>query len=352
MAESKKLLVTGGCGFIGSALVDGFADRGYEVTVLDFGGRPTRDDVRYLDIDICDRAALIDACAGMDSIVHNASIVHTKHNKEDVVWAVNHQGSLNVIAACRAHAIAKLVYISSASAVYEGEDIRNGDETLPYSSISQAPYADSKIAAEKDVLAFSGTTVTEACAIRPHVVFGPGDNRFVPAILEKAAAGRLKRAVGNRDKLSDFTYISNLVDAVVAAEQKLQPGSPACGQAYFVTNGEPMAFFDFVEKFIVALGYPPISGKVPYWLAYTAAAIVEGIDTLKGGSISAENGMTRFAMRYMVTDHYYSIDKARRDLGWSPAVSLDEGIALTVAALGDAHRAGAAAAADRRLRAA
>ena len=327
--SKKKLLVTGGCGFIGRNLVSGFVDAGFDVTVLDFNGKPTRDDVRYLNVDVRDQDAVIDACEGMQSIIHNASIVHTKQSLGDVVWAVNHQGTLNVIEACRRHAIPKLVYISSASAVYEGEDIENGDESLPYSSISQADYADSKIQAEKDVLAFSGTAETACCAIRPHVVFGPEDNRFVPAILEKAKGGKLKRAVGNRDKLSDFTYVSNLVDAVVAAEARLSLDSPLSGQAYFITNGEPMAFFDFVEDFLVELGHPKITGKVPYWLAYSVAAIAEGWDTLRGGSFK-ENGMSRFAMRYMVTHHYYSIDKAARDFGYQPKVSLAEGIKLTV----------------------
>lgn len=332
-SKKRKILVTGGCGFIGSNLVNGFADAGHEVTVLDFGGKPFRNDVKFLNINICDKQTVIDACAGMDSIIHNASIVHTKHNKEDIVWAVNYTGSLHIIEACKVHKIPRLVYISSASAVYEGNDIVNGDETLPYSSISQAPYADSKIQAEKDILAFSGKTVTQACAIRPHVVFGAGDNRFMPAILQKAKEGKLKRAIGDRDKLSDFTYVTNLVDAVVAAEDKLVAGSPVCGQAYFITNGEPVAFFDFIEKVLVQLGYPRITGKVPYWLAYFAASVAEGIDTLKGGTLNAENGLTRFAVRYMVTHHYFNIQKAYRDFGWKPKVSLEEGIRLTVAAL-------------------
>ncbi|MGJ8686181.1 MAG: NAD-dependent epimerase/dehydratase family protein [Spongiibacteraceae bacterium] len=338
MSEKRKIVVTGGCGFIGSNLVNGFADAGHDVTVIDFAGQAFRDDVRFLNVDICDKDALISACEGVDSIVHNASVVHTKQNQEAAVWAINHGGTLNIIEACKIHKIPRLVYISSASAVYEGNDIENGDETLPYSGISQAPYADSKIQAEKDVLAFSGSADTWVCAIRPHVVFGEGDNRFVPAIVEKAAKGQLKRAVGNRDKLSDFTYISNMVDAVLAAEEKLQRGSPVCGQAYFITNGEPMAFFDFVEKFVMAMGYPAIRGRVPYWLAYGVAAIAEGIDTLKGGTLNNENGMTRFAIRYMVTHHYYSIEKAYRDFGWRPKVSLEEGIQRTVASLnlGDA----------------
>lgn len=329
----RKILVTGGCGFIGSNLVNGFADLGHEVTVLDFGGKAFRDDVKFVDMNICDRQAVIDVCAGMDSIIHNASIVHTKHNQEDIVWDVNYGGTLNIMEACKVHKIPRLVYISSASAVYEGHDIEYGDETLPYSTISQAPYADSKIQAEKEVLAFSGTTVTQCCAIRPHVVFGVGDNRFMPTILLKAKEGKLKRAIGDRDKLSDFTYVSNLVDAVVMAEDHLVSGSPVCGQAYFITNGEPMAFFDFVEKVLVQLGYPPIVGKVPYWLAYTVAAVMEGIDTLRGGTLNAESGLSRFSVRYMVTHHYYSIEKAKRDFGWSPKVNLEEGIRLTVNAL-------------------
>ena len=326
---SRRILVTGGLGFVGRALVNRFADLGHSVTCVDMAAESFRDSVQFLKLDIRNRDAVIKACAGMDSVIHNASLVHTKHNRIDDVWAVNLGGTENIIAACKTHSIPRLVYISSASAVYEGEDIENGDESLPYSRISQAPYADSKIAAERAVLEFSGTGGTQTCAVRPHVVFGAGDKRFIPAILEKARQGKLKRAVGNRDKLSDFTYISNLVDAVVATEQRLTPGSPVCGQAYFVTNGEPIAFFDFVEKFLVEMGYPPIKGKVPYWLAYTAAAIAEGIDTLKGGTLNAENGLTRFSVRYMVTHHYFNIAKARRELGYEPRVNLAEGIRLT-----------------------
>lgn len=326
----RKILVTGGMGFIGRALVERFVEAGHEVTCMDLQAGSFNPDVKFLAVDIRDRQAVIDACSGMDSIIHNASLVHTKQNREQDIWAVNHGGTANVLAACKLHKIPRLTYISSASAVYEGEDIENGDETLPYSRISQAPYADSKIQAEKDILAFDGEGATRCCAIRPHVVYGAGDNRFVPAILAKAGEGKLTRAIGNRDKLSDFTYIDNLTDAVLAAEERLVPGSPVCGQAYFVTNGEPMAFFDFIEKLIVEMGHPPIRGKVPYWLAYLVAAVVEGVDTLRGGTLNSEGGLSRFAVRYMVTHHYFSIAKARRDLDWEPRVSLAEGISRTV----------------------
>lgn len=329
----RKILVTGGLGFVGRALVERFADLGHEVTCVDVAEGSFRRDVKFRRLDLRDARAVREACTGHDSVIHNASLVHTKHNREEDVWAVNLGGTDNVLSACQAHRVGRLVYISSASAVYEGRDIENGDESLPYSRTSQAPYADSKIAAEKKVLAFSGQGPTQACAIRPHVVFGAGDNRFVPTIVRKAKEGKLSRAVGNRDKLSDFTYIDNLADAVVAAEERLTPGASACGQAYFITNGEPIPFFDFVEKLLVRLGYPPIRGKVPYWLAYSVAAVAEALDTLKGGTLNAEDGLSRFSVRYMVTHHYFSIAKAQRDLGWTPRVSLDEGIRRTAEAL-------------------
>lgn len=329
----KNVLITGGQGFVGRALVNRFADAGFAVTCADIHDTPLRDDVTCIKVDIRDADATVAACEGMDSVIHNASMVHTKHNREADIWAVNLSGAENVLTACQTQQVPQLIYISSASTVYEGEDIENGNESLPYCRISQAPYADSKIEAEKMILAADGSAGVHTCALRPHVIFGPGDNRFVPVVLEKAREGKLKRAIGDRDKLSDFTYIDNFVDAVVAAQDQLVDGAAACGQAYFVTNGEPMVWFDFVEQMLLQLGYPPITGKVPYWLVYFIASVKEGWDTLRGGTLNAEDGLTRFAVRYMVTHHYFDISKARRDLGWQPRISLAEGIQRTIQGL-------------------
>lgn len=327
-----KVFITGAAGFAGRHFCDAYADRGDEVIGLDIAGEPWRDDVTLLTVDLRDADAVKAAIDGGDLVIHNASLVHTKNNRIEDVWAVNLNGTEHVLAACRASGISKLVYISSASVVYEGRDIENGDETLGYSGVSQAPYADSKIAAERLVLGehSKGLAVT---AIRPHVVFGPGDTRLLPAILTKAEAGKLNVAVGDRSHLSDFTYISNLVDAVVAAGDALSFGSRNGGEAYFVTNGEPMAFFDFVDEVLVRLDHNRITKRVPYWLAYSVAAISEFWDTLKGGTLNAEDGMTRFAIKYLCTHHYFQIDKAKRDFGYEPQVSILQGIDKTVAAL-------------------
>lgn len=330
----QKSLVTGGGGFVGRALVDALKARGDHVIVAEPFGQPWREDVEFAKVDIRDTAALSALCEGVTTIFHNASLVHTKHNRSDDVWSVNLGGSRSVLrAAFNAH-VKKLVYVSTASAVYEGRDIENGDETLPYCKKSQAPYADSKIQAEQEILAANGQRGVATCAIRPHVIFGPGDGRFIPAIVKKAKAGKLRLSVGLRNrKLSDFTYVSNLVDALLLADERLSLDSKIAGQAYFITNGEPRPFFDFVGDVLRELGMPPIVGAVPFPVAYAAAAVKEGLDTLRGGTLNAEDGMTRFAVRYMVKHHYFNIDKARRDLGYVPKISLREGIRLTCADL-------------------
>jgi sterol-4alpha-carboxylate 3-dehydrogenase (decarboxylating) len=325
-------LVTGGCGFVGAAIARALKARGDQVIVLDLAPECPVEGVDYRRVDITDKAAVNEACRGVDTVIHNASIVHTKQNKQDVVWAVNLGGTENMLEAAEQNGVARFIYISSGSVVYEGKDIENGDESLPYSAVSQAPYADSKIAAEKVALAANGKGGMATCALRPHVVFGPGDNRFMPTLLAKGRNGQLRVQIGRGVWLSDYTYVSNMTDAVLLADEALAKdglNSVAAGQAYFITNGEPMPFWDFIRKVAARLGFPPIKYTAPKWLVYAIAAVKEGIDTLKGGTLNAEDGLTRFAIRYMCTHHYFSIEKARRDLGYNPAVSVDEGIERT-----------------------
>lgn len=333
----RRSLVTGGCGFTGEHLVDALIARGDEVTVVDAKVQDRREGVRYIEADLRDADAMAAACEGQTTVFHNASVVHTRQTGVDTVWAINLGGTRNVLEGCRTHGVRNFVYVSSASVVYEGESIENGDESLPYAGVSQAPYADSKIAAEKEVLAANDPDGVSTVSIRPHIIYGPGDRRFLPNILKRARAGKLKFAVGLRRRLSDFTYISNLVDGLILADEKLDPDSgkrtTVGGKPYFVTNGEPTAFFDFVGRVLAKMDLPPIRGAVPYRVAWTVAALVEAYDNLRGVPVGVESGMTRFAMRYMCTHHYFSIARAGQDLGYTPKVSIDEGIDRTVAHL-------------------
>lgn len=330
MSTAGSVLVTGGCGFIGAAVVHAFADAGRDVRVVDLRCRPFRDEVKFLDLDIRDAPALIDACRGCETVVHCASVVQTRNTGRAEMWDVNFGGTINVLEACRQADVRKLVHISSASVVYEGRDIEAGDEELPYASVSISAYADSKIAAEQSVLGFAAGAETCVCALRPHLVFGKGDRRLLPNILRRADGAGI-REVGRRTKLSDFAYIDNVVDAVLAAEARLRPGGSVSGQAYFVTNGEPTPFFEFVERLLMATGHGPIRRRVPYWLAYAGAGTVEAFHWAVRRGIVPEDGLSRFAIRYLNTHHYYCVDKAHRDLDWRPRVPLVEAIARTAA---------------------
>lgn len=330
VATPRKILVTGGGGFVGAAVAEALSGAGHDVVAVDVKLRGFARGVPLVRLDVTDASALSAACKGVDSVVHCASLVHTRGTGGRQVWAVNHGGTLNVLDACARHGVSRLVHLSSASVVYDGRDLEDGDESLPYAGVPQMPYAESKIAAEKAVLDFGGRAGTRVCALRPHLVFGPGDGRLVPNILKRASSRLGVREIGRRDRLSDFTFISNLVDAVLAAEARLVPGSAVCGEAFFVTNGEPKPFFEFVEELIVALGHPPPRGRTPYWLAYGGAALLETLRAVGSGPLRGEDGVSRAAVQYLATHHYFSIRKARETLGWTPRVALAEGLGRTV----------------------
>ncbi len=330
----NRVVVTGSRGFLGKHLVAALAARGDEVIALDVatGGDAAAPGVKPVAVDLRDRAAVRGAIEGASTVFHAASRVQTQRHGSDEVFAVNVGGTENVLAACREANVPKLVYVSSASVVYDGKDLENGDERLPYPPSFHAPYAETKAIAEKKVLDGNEQGGVFTCSVRPHVVFGPGDQRFLPAVLSRAKSGKLKAYVGDATKLSDFTFVENLVHGLLLAEKHLGPGGTANGQAYFITNGKPMAFWEFVGRILDGMGYARPRFKVPYPIAYGAAGLRETFDSLRGRR-TPEEGLTRFAIRYLTTHHYFSLAKARRDLGYEPAVGLDEGIARTVADL-------------------
>ena len=324
--SSGTVLITGGSGFIGSAIASAYAQAGRRVRVIDNRVVSTTEGTDFERVDINDRDAVEHACRNVETVVHCASLVQTRNNAREAVWAANFEGTKNVIAACRAHDVARLVYVSSASVVYDGQDIEDGDESLPYATSGASAYVSSKIAAEKAVLAFANEGVTRACALRPHLVFGPGDNRLIPNFL--ARRGRM-REIGNRTFLSDFLYVDNFVDAVQAADSRMAEDASISGEAFFITNGEPIAFFEFVERVLAATDHPKIVGRVPAAVAYLVASSVELYYQLISREIIAEDGMSRFAIRYLTTHHYFSSQKAQRLLHWRPRVPIDAGIQRT-----------------------
>lgn len=331
----KRMVVTGSSGFVGGHLTRALAERGDEVVALDVAPPRTPFESPKVQVkvaDLRDANALKEATAGADTIFHVASKVQTKGHGAEEVFDINVGGTRKLIEAAKANDVPRFVYVSSASVVYDGKDIEKGDETLPYPTHFHAPYAETKAIAEREVLEEGKKGKIATVSIRPHVVFGPGDTRFFPAILARAKSGRLKAYVGDASKLSDFTYIDNLVHALLLASDCLDTKSALSGQAYFVTNGEPVPFWDFIGRVLDGLGYPRPKFRVPFPIAYGAAAIREAIDSARGQH-TGEDNFSRFTIRYLTTHHYFDHGKATRDFGYAKKVDIDEGIKRTLATL-------------------
>jgi nucleoside-diphosphate-sugar epimerase len=318
-----NVLVTGGGGFLGSAIVRRLAARGDRVRSLTRGHYTELDALGGVQHrgDIADPTIVLEAAAGCDLIFHVAAKAGVWGAYADYHRA-NVAGTENVLAACRHHSIRRLVYTSSPSVVFDGRDMEGADESAPYPTHYEAHYPKTKAIAERMVLRANGPDLGTV-ALRPHLIWGPGDNHLVPRILARARAGRLRR-VGRAEKLIDAIYIDNAADAHLLAADRLAPGSPVAGKAYFLAQGEPIPLWDLVNRILDAAHLPPVTRTVPAGMAYAVGWLLEltyGLLRLKG-----EPPMTRFVARELATAHWFDLTAARRDLGYTPAVSLDEGL--------------------------
>jgi nucleoside-diphosphate-sugar epimerase len=227
-----------------------------------------------------------------------------------------------VIAACRRRGAGRLVFTSSPSVVGAGHAIEGGDESLPYPPHYPAHYPRTKAAAERLVLAANGPGLATV-ALRPHLIWGPGDNHLIPRLLARAKAGQL-RQVGDGSNRVDVTYIDNAAAAHVLAADRLAPGAPAAGRAYFISQGEPVLLWLFVNRVLALAGLPPVRRRVPAGVASAAGAVLEAAYGLLGRH--DEPRMTRFVAQQLSTSHWFDLTAARRDLGYEPAVSTGEGL--------------------------
>jgi nucleoside-diphosphate-sugar epimerase len=318
-----NVLVTGGGGFLGGAIVRRLAARGHRVRSLSRGHYPALDALGVAQHrgDVADAGAVLAAAAGCDLVFHVAAKAgvwgpYAEYHRANVA------GTHNVLAACRTHGVRRLVYTSSPSVVFDGRDMEGVDESIPYPTHYEANYPRTKATAERMVLRANGPDLATV-ALRPHLIWGPGDNHLVPRILARARAGRLRR-VGRAAKRIDALYIDNAADAHLLAADRLGPGSPVAGKAYFLAQGEPLPLWDLVNRILAAARLPPVTRTVPAGAAYAAGWLLElayGVLGLRG-----EPPMTRFVARELATAHWFDLTAARRDLGYEPAVSLDEGL--------------------------
>ncbi len=336
MSDLSPVFITGAGGFIGGKLAQRLLGAGRSVKVLARRPLPHLEKLgaEVIVNDLEDRNALRHGCQEVETVFHVAGRVGVWGHAADF-FQVNVAGTRNVIAACRAARVKRLVYTSSPSVVYNGRDLAGIDESAPLCRQAPCAYPTSKALAEQEVTK-AHNDLLATVALRPHLVWGPGDRNIVPRVLDMAAQGRLKIIGSGRNKV-DLTHIDNVVDAHLLAEQALRkPDSPAGGQAYFITNGEPVVLWDWINELLRGLGRPEVKKRVSLNSAYAVGGLLEAVWHIF--SRRGEPPMTRFVAKELATDHWFNIAAARRDLGYQPRVTMAAGTAELIAHLQQAKR--------------
>ncbi len=318
-----NVLVTGGGGYLGGAVVRALLQRGLQISCLQRGNYPElqRSGVILHTGDLADRQTVIDASRDCDVIMHIAGLTGVWGKYEDY-YRTNVIGTENIINACITNGIRRLIYTSSPSVVFDGTDEENLDESAPYPQTWLNHYQRTKAMAEQRVLAANNDWLSTV-ALRPHLIWGPGDPHLIGRILSRARTGRLRLARSSR-RLVDTTYIDNAVDAHLAALDMLNVGASCAGKAYFISNGEPLPMSAIINRILQAAGMPAINKTLPDGLLYIIGQLSEAVYGLL--KIRKEPLMTRFIARQLSCAHWYNISAARRDLGYQPRVSIEQGM--------------------------
>jgi nucleoside-diphosphate-sugar epimerase len=317
------ILVTGGSGFLGGAVVRRLVARGEVVRSLQRQDSPA---LRELGVDIvradlADRDAVIQAAKGCDAVIHIAAKTGVWGPCADY-YRANVLGTRNVLEACAKNGIRRLVYTSTPSVIHAGGDVEGVDESAPLATHFETAYPATKAEAERLVLAANGPELG-VVILRPHLIWGPDDPQLTARILARGKAGRL-RLVGKGLKRIDSIFIDNAVDAHLLALDRVAPGAGCAGKAYFITQGEPIPQRDLINGMLKAGGLPPCEKSISPKAAYAIGFIMEII--WRALNRQDEPLMTRFVAKQLATAHWYDISAAKRDLGYEPAISVTQGL--------------------------
>ncbi|XP_075797333.1 sterol-4-alpha-carboxylate 3-dehydrogenase, decarboxylating isoform X1 [Pelodiscus sinensis] len=335
----KKCIVIGGSGFLGQHMVERLLEKGYTVRVFDIQKGFENDKVQFFLGDLCSKKDLLPALQGVTVAFHCASPAPSSDNRE-LFYKVNFMGTKTVIEACKEAGVQKLVLTSSASVVFEGTDIKNGTEDLPYAKRPVDYYTETKILQEKEVLNANDPDENFfTIAIRPHGIFGPRDLQLVPILIQAAKSGKMKFMIGDGKNLVDFTFVENVVHGHLLAAEHLHKDSPLCGKAFHITNDEPVPFWSFMSRILTGLNYDAPKYQIPYMVAYYLALLLSLVLLLLSPLIKIKPTFTPMRVALAGTYHYYSCERAKRDMGYKPVVSLDEAIERTIQSYSHLHQA-------------
>ncbi len=318
-----KVLVTGGGGFMGMALIKRLIAEGHKVTSFSRREYPLHWalGISSIQADIRDPEAIEKACKDKDVVYHLAAKVGIWGDYKDYE-STNVNGTFNVIKACRKQGVGRIVFTSSSSVIFDGSaDLEGVDESYPYPDNHGSYYTSTKAMAERLIIEANSKEL-KTISLRPHLVWGPYDAHLVPGILKRAGSGKLRR-IGDQEHFIDTTYIDNMTDALLLAADALESNPEAAGKILFITNGEPARVWDFVNSIIQIAGHPPVQKKIPEKMAMFAAGVSEWFH--RAFKIKSEPFMTRFAIKELCTNHWFDISKAKEILGYTPRVSYAEG---------------------------
>ena len=321
-AGAMRVLVTGGGGFLGTSICRRLLQTGYEVTAFQRGaaGHLSGAGISVVRGDICDLPALREAAEGCAAIIHTAGKAGLWGRPADYE-RVNVGGTKAVIQVCQELSIPVLVQTSSPSVVHGGGDIEGGDESMPLETRFLAPYPATKAQAEQMVLKANSARL-KTTALRPHLIWGPGDPHILPRLAAKVRHGKL--LLPGVNKIIDTVFVENAALAHVKALLELTTEGKCSGKPYFISNDEPLPQGEIIQRLLAAIGIKADIRPVPVSAARFVAAICETTWRLLG--IQAEPPATRFAIDQLCTAHWYDIGAAKRDLGYHPELSISEGL--------------------------
>jgi len=326
--KDKSYCIIGGGGFLGRHIVDYLINRG-EKNIVVFDMRKTFDSptVRYVLGDITKFDDLVRAFEGITTVIHTAS---PTVDVRELLYKVNVDGTKNVIQACIKAGVKQLVYTSSASVCFDGTAIKNGNEDMPFCKVYPDPYSETKAIAEKSVLEANGKNGLMTCAIRACGLFGPHDVQGWPGFMEAGKAGKSVVQIGDGSNLFDWTYVENTAYGHVLAADKMVPGSTVCGQAYLITNDNPIPFWDMARFVYKNFGFPEPKYKIPYIIMWYFAVILSWIVWILSPLVKIKPTFTPIRVANAGVTRTFCIDKAKKDLGYKPLVSMQDGLTKTL----------------------
>lgn len=331
----ERILFTGASGLLGRESVLALLRAGYDVRVFQRGDsgiaallpdsvRPRFEQVRG---DITNAQAVDLAMTGVNGVVHAAAKVSVSGEWADYE-RINIEGTRTLLQAALNHSVGSFLYISSPSVAHAGAAIVGDGAGVASPEHARGNYARSKAAAELLALEANGTTLPgggmlRVGALRPHIMWGPGDTQLVERILERSAAGRLPLLSGGTG-LIDTLYIDNAADALVRGYQRLDAFA---GRALVVTNGQPRTIAELLGGFCEAVGVPAPRFSVPAKVAALAGKVIERVWERLPKNVTAgdEPPMTEFLAEQLSTAHWFDQRRTRELLQWEPSVSIEEG---------------------------